>query len=398
MGVSDFLVYLNIIRKRLWLIILLCVATVGGIFFMSATADPIYRASVRLQVVASEPQEVALFSDFKAGATTTELMAAQTDFIRALQSGVVAWQTIAGLNLGIGAYDLLNSLNIMTEGPFITVQVEANDPAVAESLATQHVQNALVYYRTTRARPSTVIRDYIGDQLKVEEQALSEAKQALLNFKLAHNLDSLEREITAFQDLVRNLLNQRDQANLSAAVADAKATQYQAEIDDALAKADEAAAKEFTATADHYKGQARSLAVSLVNEEITAAGKRVEVAELNRLIGERGAELSSLLSLSTEHDRLQKDVWQADSNYNFLWNKNYEAVLKEDQAMNVGFMQIVEPARRPDAPAASKMKLMLPVGAAASILGGIVLAFVLEFLQSLGRALREQRAAARRQS
>jgi len=396
MGVDDFLVYLNIIRRRLWLIILLCVATIGGILFLSATADPVYRASVRLQVVASEPQEVALFSSFKAGATTTELAAAQTDFIRAVQSGVVAWQTIAELNLGIGAYDLLNSLSITTEGPFITVQVEANDPAVAESLATQQVENALVYYRTTRARPSTVTREFIGEQLRQEEEALSTAKSALLQFKLSHNLDSLEREITAFQDLIRNLLNQRDQAALSATVADARGAQYQAEIDAALAKADEAAAKEYTATADHYKGVARSLGISVVNEGANAAGRRVEVAELNRLIGERGAELSSLLSLSTEYDQLEKAVWQADGNYNFLWSKNNEAVLKEDQAMNVGFMQIVEPARRPDAPAASKMKLMLPVGAAASILGGIILAFVLEFVQSLGKALREQRAASRR--
>jgi len=396
MGVDDFLVYLNIIRRRLWLIILLCVATIGGILFLSATADPVYRASVRLQVVASEPQEVALFSSFKAGATTTELAAAQTDFIRAVQSGVVAWQTIAELNLGIGAYDLLNSLSITTEGPFITVQVEANDPAVAESLATQQVENALVYYRTTRARPSTVTREFIGEQLRQEEEALSTAKSALLQFKLSHNLDSLEREITAFQDLIRNLLNQRDQAALSATVADARGAQYQAEIDAALAKADEAAAKEYTATADHYKGVARSLGISVVNEGAKTAGRRVEVAELNRLIGERGAELSSLLSLSTEYDQLEKAVWQADGNYNFLWSKNNEAVLKEDQAMNVGFMQIVEPARRPDAPAASKMKLMLPVGAAASILGGIILAFVLEFVQSLGKALREQRAASRR--
>ena len=172
MDASEFLVYLNIIRKRLWLIILLFIVTVGTVFFLSKKEKPVYRASVRLQVVASEPQEVALFSEFRAGATSQQLINAQTDFIRSLQSGVVAWQTIADLNLGIGAYDLLKSLSISTEGPFITVIVEADDPAIAEALATTHVENALQYYRATRARPSTVIREFISGQLAMEEKQL----------------------------------------------------------------------------------------------------------------------------------------------------------------------------------------------------------------------------------
>jgi len=396
MGVGDFLVYLNIIRKRLWLIILLMVVTIGAILFISMTAPPIYRASVRLQVVASEPQEVALFSSFKAGATATQLTTAQTDFIRALQSGVVAWQTIADLNLGIGAYDLLNNLAITTEGPFITVQVEANDPAVAESMATTHVENALTYYRAIRARPSTVIRQFIGEQLDKEEKHMTAAKKALLDFKLAHNLDSLEREITAYQDMVRDLVRQRDQTALAKAGAQARADVYKAQMEDALTKAGEAAEKGYTATEEHYKGIANGLESSLIAEEATIEAKGVEIDELNQLIGERGAELSALLKLTTEYGQLKQDVQQAESNYNFLWGKNNEAVLKENQAMNVGFIQIVEPARRPDAPAPSRMKLMLPVGAAASILGGIILAFVLEFLQSVGRALRAQRMEERR--
>ena len=308
----------------------------------------------------------------------------------------MAWQTIAELNLGIGAYDLLNDLSITTEGPFISVQVQASDPEVAESLAVRHVENALIYYRTTRARPSTVIRQFIGEQLQEEQEKMSNAKKALLDFKLAHNLESLDREVMAIQDMIRNLLSQRDQTILAIAGADAKIVVYETEIEEALALADEAAEKEYTATADYYKGVARAVSNSLINERATAEAKRIEVTELNRLIGERGAELTSLLNLTTEHDQLQRDLWQAENNYNFLWAKNNEAVLKEDQAMNVGFIQIVEPARRPDAPAASQMKLMLPVGAAASILGGIVLAFVLEFMQSVSAALREQRKKGRR--
>jgi len=396
MDASEFLVYLNIIRKRLWLIILLFIVTVGTVFFLSKKEKPVYRASVRLQVVASEPQEVALFSEFRAGATSQQLINAQTDFIRSLQSGVVAWQTIADLNLGIGAYDLLKSLSISTEGPFITVIVEADDPAIAEALATTHVENALQYYRATRARPSTVIREFISGQLAMEEKRLKEAKDKLRQFKLTHNLDSLEDEIAAYQDLIRRLQFQRDQATIVAEQAEVKAVKYRAEEEGASDAAAAALEQENTATAAYFRGMAQSYAISATNEEARALGARAEIKRLDELIKERSAELASLISLTEQYDVLRQDLAHAESNYNFLWSKENEALLKERQALNVGFIQIVEPARRPDSPAPSKMARLMLVAGVSSILGGVILAFILEFLSAVGRAMHEQARGKRR--
>ena len=390
MDASEFLIYLNIIRRRLWLIILLFIVTMSAVFYLSRTAKPVYRASVRLQVVASEPQEVALFSQFKAGATGQQLVDSQTDFIRSMQSGIVAWQTIADLNLGIGAYDLLESQSISTEGAFITLIAEADDPAIAEALATTHVENALKYYRTTRARPSTLIREFISEQLAVEEKRLEEARDSLRQFKLTHTLDSLETEIAAYQDMIRRLHAQQDQAVIAVEQADAKAMKFRAEEEGATEAAAAALGLENTATAAHFRGMSQAYAISATNEEARALASRTEIDRLDTLIEERSAELASLISLTEQYDVLRRALAQAESNYNFLWSKENEALLKEHQAMNVGFIQIVEPARRPDKPAPSVMNRLMLVAGVSSILGGVILAFVLEFLAAVGRAMREQ--------
>ena len=45
---NDFWVYVNIVLKRLWLIVLLFLVTEGVILSLSYTAEPVYRATVRL--------------------------------------------------------------------------------------------------------------------------------------------------------------------------------------------------------------------------------------------------------------------------------------------------------------------------------------------------------------
>ncbi|HUT15409.1 MAG TPA: hypothetical protein VMY98_04100, partial [Anaerolineae bacterium] len=56
---DDFWVYFSILWKRLWLTILLFLVTVGVILSMSYTALPVYRATVRLQVLAADRSDVS---------------------------------------------------------------------------------------------------------------------------------------------------------------------------------------------------------------------------------------------------------------------------------------------------------------------------------------------------
>jgi len=367
--------YLRIIAKRWWLIALIFVVTTSVILFNSMTAQPVYRAFVRLQVIAAEPQEVSLFAQARPMGTQEEIVAVQVQFDAALRSAYVAWQTIHDLNLGIEAVDLLSGLTVSADGEFLNVTFISDNPMLVEAIATTHVENAFDYYAEIRAKPSTVALQFIQQQLTAEEKALATASSALLEFKIRHNVDSLPREISAIQDQLRQLRLER--------------RKLVAEREKALAISalylEEAAATGSTEAAVNYQRLAAS-------QDAIVAGIRAQEVEFDKLIAQQEGTLVELLNLPSEYDVLRRAVSRVEATYNFLTSKESEARLKVNQATNVSFIQIIEPARMPDRPAPSRTPKLLIVGALVSILGGIILAFILEFLSNLRAHSRQESA------
>ncbi|MBN1400908.1 MAG: hypothetical protein JXA74_08715, partial [Anaerolineae bacterium] len=119
-------------------------------------------------------------------------------------------------------------------------------------------------------------------------------------------------------------------------------------------------------------------------------GEAASIALYDAMIAERTAELQTLLGLYDEYNALAQQLNRAQANYGFLLDKENEARLKQLQAERLGYIQITEPARKPDAPVSSKMVQLLLVGGAVSILTGFVLAFLIEFLASVRDAARRQ--------
>ena len=78
-------------------------------------------------------------------------------------------------------------------------------------------------------------------------------------------------------------------------------------------------------------------------------------------------------------------VVRAEGNYAFLENRENEARLRESQARSAGFIEVLEPARYPDQQAPSKLPRLVMLGSLLSLLAGVILAFVLEFLEALGQ-------------
>jgi uncharacterized protein involved in exopolysaccharide biosynthesis len=418
---GDFLVYLNIIRKRLWLIILLLIVTVGVILAISYTAKPVYRATVRLQVLATDSAAVSLFTEYRASSTTTEIQQAQNDFMRALKSGFVAWRTIADLNLEIGALDLLAGLSTAVEGDYIVVTVESDDPASAEGIASRQVDNALTYYREGRATPSRVLLTFVTEQLSAAQQGMLDAENALFEFKKAHQIDSIDQETRALQDLTRNLRLERDRAEIEMRRADVfagiyraeqlKATQQadaieRAELELQAAAAEEAASAGTSAGVDeqspaefapytkkYYLDVARGHEATAIGYEAKRDGYAQSLTFYDDMISARSAELESLIKLYGEYNALARDLTRANANYTFLRDKQNEATLKQLQAERLGYIQITEPARKPDAPVPSKLPQFVAVGAVVSVLTGFVLSFFLEFVAALRKAARKQRVS-----
>jgi len=363
---GEILTYLRIVRKRWWIVVLLFVATIAVILVNAVREKPVYRAYVKLQVIAPEPQEVSLFTTIRSVGTQEEIVAVQVQFDSALHSYYVAWQTINDLNLGISAAELLNGLTVSAEEEFLNVTFTADNPMDVEAIATRHVENAFKYYAQLRAKSATVALQFIQQQLSDEEKALATAQGELLTFKVTHNLDSLTDEVVAIQSQLRQLQLERAKLVVERERTEAVATKYREEA----AKADP-------------KNSPVDYATLAIGEDISVAGILAQEAQYDKLIEERKAKLEELLNLTVENDALLRSVSRIQSNYNFLADKENEARLKQSQANNVSFIQIVEPARMPDQPAPSRTPKLLAVGAVLSLIAGIILAFVLEFLSLL---------------
>jgi uncharacterized protein involved in exopolysaccharide biosynthesis len=363
---NELLTYLRIILKRWWLILLIMLATGAVILYQDLTAKPVYRAYVKLQVISPESQEVSLFGTTRSTGSQEEIVAVQGEFDTALRSSLVAWQTISDLNLGISAADLLNGLVVFADGDYIHATFTAENAMLVESIATAHVENAFEYYAQTRARSSTVALQFIEQQMAEEEKQMASASKSLLQFKIKHNLDALPREITAVQDQLRSLRMDRAKLVIEREKQQAIGSKY----------LEEASKTSSVESAANYSRLAAA-------QDATVAGIRVQETEYDKLIADQETYLVELLNLSTEYDGLTKTLSRIQSSYDFLTSKESEARLKQSQAQNVSFVQIVEPARMPDRPAASRTPRLLMIGGLVSIVSGVILAFVLEFLSSL---------------
>lgn len=381
MDATELLTYLRIIGKRLWLILLLVVVTVAVIVAMVVTEPPVYRATVRLQVIASDP----LFSP-TGTASYESLISARDDFVGALSSPQVAWETVGDLELGMDALGLLSHVAIAKDDVYVTVNVEAETPEMAFQIAETHVNNALDYYRAERARPAQVFRTFLAAQLKEEKQVLSEANNELLNFRLKNNIVRPDNEALSYQAMVRDLQLERDRTEIEAIRAEAVAKELEVKAQDAAAKADEAQKREASGTATYYTNLAQRYAAQLLDHEITAIAARAAIAKYDQLIAEKRAQMLTLIQLDDVYGSLSAAVSRIEANYNFLLSKDNEARLRESQANSVGFIDILEPARYPDQQAASKLPRLVFIGVVVSLLSGIILAFLLEFVESLGQS------------
>jgi len=382
--------YGAILRRWLWLILLLTVVTTGVIYYRSSTAPPIYQAAIELQVIAQEPEEVALFTPLRGAGTEEQIRAVRDDFVTILESTSIARQTIGELNLNINARQLLKDINVRIEGEFITVMARAVGPQAAEELVTTHVRNALEYYRQVRSRPAEIAEEFIAAQLRESKEELAAAENAFLKFKLEHEVGSLYREIEALQGAIRNLSQRRDEARVEMERELALATEMKKAAEEAWKRAEEAEAREATATADHYRSMAHTFEAAAINHAASAEGYRTSQAQYAQIIAQRKADLAALIGLSAEYDALQNALEQAQARVTFLADKANEAGIKKSQALSAGYLQIIKPAQTPSSPVPSNIWQLVMLGGVVSLITGTILAFLLEILSA-----RRHRAARR---
>lgn len=389
-----------ILRRRWWLIVALMVGAVAVTLVVTLSAPPAYRSSLRLQALALDDQEVALYTRRSSGGVSEQIALTQFNFNETLQNSLIAWRTIRDLDLEISANQLLGNLSTSAAGDFVTVTYDAATPQEAMDVLNRHVENALAYYNEIRARPASVSGQFVSAELATQGQRLRQAQDALLQFQLEHNVGDLPREINAVQDNVRAIRAARDAAQIQASLAETLAQQYatQADASEAELAATQQALAELSAggetlTADQQASRdAQAALVARLSQaaaeqrstaraqQIAAAGQRTVATQNESLLNQRAGDLAQLIGLSSDYNALQAALDAALADYDFLRSKAAEARLKEAQAISVGSLQVVDPAFLPGEPGGSSALRLVLLVAVVSLLAGLVLAMLLEFV------------------
>ena len=178
-----------------------------------------------------------------------------------------------------------------------------------------------------RARSATNSLIVISTQLGEARRELETAKHKLTQFQIENRMGNLDVAIQVGQGLIKSLVEARDHA--------------------------------------------------------IAAGDVDTAAAYDVIVADREADLLVLLRLDPAYTALDTDVSRFQSLYSLLLEKQTEAKFKENEARNAGFIQILEPARRPSGPSPFPTAKLLVAGAVVSVSVGVILALLLEYLEGL---------------
>jgi uncharacterized protein involved in exopolysaccharide biosynthesis len=374
---SDVIGYVRAILRWSWVTIILVAVTVGVILYTNADTPIIYTSTVKFEVSAPEPEEVALFTQARVGTAREEISAVQADFSAIMRGAVTARMTIQALGLNISVAEMQDKVmsEIPTFSNLVYIHITDSNPTDAATIAAVHAENTLKYYGEARAKTTVVRRQFITQQLQTSAQEMNTAREAMLRFQTKNGTADLTRDLQGYQDGLRSLRLERDRNMIEIERASAAVSYYTAQAQKAAAENDSAAAS--------YRSSA-------IANQATVEGMRSSVARQNEIIAQRENELLSLLGLTAEYERLRTDVQRAESSYNFMLSKLNEAQIKESDARSAGFIQMIEPANTPTRGQKAQTRSLLLPGVAASLIGGIILSFVLEFI--FGRSRRQPRA------
>ena len=431
---STFSGFWNIIKKRWWLFILLPVVTAVAIFIISATAEPEYIASERLQIIPNDTLVVPLFSRAPVLTTAQQIQSVHDDFYDVVRNPSVAWKTIADLNLDMSADELISRIDTQHLSEFITVSARMPSPELAQEVVTTHTQNAINTFRKIRVNPAQSTLDFLNSQVEAQARVLADAREALQKFQLEHEVSRLPDEIAAAQDFQRQLTAERDRLSTESASAKAMAETYQQQAEESRKQAealrsDMAEALSLSASGPITKTEtaeetaenapeatpepapetdakpAASTAVTVTPEEvvdtmaqvkalltqvddleskaqeqaIAATGYDAAIDDYNRILDEREQQIVFLLGLQEQYAQLQNDLESAQGSYDFLVDKTNEASLKVAQGSQ-GYLEVVTPARAPNAANPKNTLQIILVGILGSLLLALLLAFLLEIV------------------
>jgi uncharacterized protein involved in exopolysaccharide biosynthesis len=334
---------LRIIRRWLWLIVTVVVLTELALWLGMRSAEPVYTATLSLQISTPQREEVAAYDEYRSISLRDEITVATNNFVELLRSDEIRQRTISQLALDDkdGLYTI--AAEQVRDADFVNVAVEARTPSLAAEIANTHVGIAVAYYGELRAKSTNAEKDLFAQQLRVAEKEFNAAEKALADFRTKNGIFSLESQTSTQQRLLEQLQLERDQRLLE---------------------------------------NATTVIPTTVKTAPVAATPVIDpVGEVDKLIDQRMRELDHYTALAPQYNVLTQNVEQARAVYQHLLGKYNEAELKVIAVQAANFIQVIKPAYAPVGSESAWPKWAM-LAFAGSLGLGVMLAFLLHYLSS----------------
>jgi capsular exopolysaccharide synthesis family protein len=140
----DLRAYLDILRRRGWIILVVALIAAAGTFGVSKLQTKIYRATARISAVPARP-------DWGLGQQAKDLL---RNFVNNIKTMDMANQVIADAQLDLNPYDLLAKITVSAEPDNFIIRIDADDrdpqvaAKIARTMADIFVNERTAYYNT----------------------------------------------------------------------------------------------------------------------------------------------------------------------------------------------------------------------------------------------------------
>ncbi len=378
---TNFWTYLAVLRRRFWVILLLLAATMAVILGRAWTTPAAYRSATQLQALPLEPEEVTLYTRLNTVSPSDTIDLIMFQFENLVRSPRIAQRTLSEINVAMNAGDLADGITTERDpnGDLLTVYATAGNPHDAEKLLQKQVDLALQDLRVSRARTAETSGKFLEGELEQAEKDLATARDAVQQFKLDNHVESLDRELAAQEQSIRDLTTARQTAELDIKRQQAVAAELEKQLADAQKVA--SAAKVDTAEAVNASKRVQDLQSQLTDARVKIAGEQAQVDATASLISTRQTDLAAFITLGGRYQALLDAEQEKVNSRDFLADKVREARLKESQSRNIGYLQVISPPTTPRTQVPTRTVQTAVLGAVLSIAAGAVLVFVLEFIE-----------------
>ncbi|MDO8688773.1 MAG: Wzz/FepE/Etk N-terminal domain-containing protein [Dehalococcoidia bacterium] len=315
--------YLAPLIQWWWVVLLTVIAAEGAVLYTLHTMPPSYQTMEKLQIVAPGPQDVALFGQTRTQVNRDEILFVQNNFTEIIKSDTIAQRVVKDMGIPVHPSDITENLKVVPVPSTDVVYVYLNwpDPEIAPRVLAAQVLFAQEYFAKARAKQASGARQFITQQLMLAKTQLDQANNAFVKFKIDHRIAYMDQEIRSLQD--------------------------------------------------------SSSALSLERDKVLARGEALVAGAMDLTLAKRSSQMRDLIATSAEYNDLDAAVKRADDSYNFLLGKENEAILKENEALNVDFIQLLEDARSPAVLVPARTREIAALGAVGGVMLGALLALAL---------------------